>query len=292
MIARSKMQDAGSLPPTFCLLPLAPCRSIIMIQCVESRNEARPYCSRVCCAHALKNALALKGLDPTIEVSILFRDIRTMGMQELYYQQARRLGVRFLRYEPPERPVVEADGNRLRVTVHDTLYDEAVTLEADLLALSTGIVPRDNRRLAGILGVVLDEDGFFAEAHPKLRPTDLARPGIFLCGLAYGPRFITETIVQARAAALRAALVVARPVEPRPDIAAVETDLCSFCGLCVATCPYGARVLDEEEHFARVLDYLCQGCGACVAVCPNGASRQPAFEPVRALALVDAALVE
>lgn len=265
-------------------------RSVVMIQCVGSRDEDHPYCSRICCAHAVKNALALKSLDPAIEVSVLFRDIRTMGTQELAYQQARQLGVRFLRYEPPQDPVVEAAGDRLRVSVHDTLCDETVVLEADLLALSTGIVPRDNRRLATILDVPLDEDGFFAEAHPKLRPTDLAEPGIFLCGMAYGPRFITESIAQARSAALRAALDVTRPPEPRRDIATVEQKLCSYCGLCVTACPYGARVLDEEERFARVLDYLCQGCGVCVSVCPNGASRQPAFEPVQALARVDAAL--
>ena len=286
-IANSRLQSATRNPQS----TIYNLQSIAMIQCVESRDEAHPYCSRVCCAHAIKNALALKRLDPEIEVSIILRDIRTPGTQELYYRQARRVGVRFLRYEPPEKPVVEADGDRLRVTVHDALYDETVTLETDLLALSTGIVPHDSRHLAEMLDVPLDEDGFFAEAHPKLRPTDLARPGIFLCGLAYGPRFISETIAQARAAALRAALVVARPPEPRRDIATVEADLCSFCGLCVATCPYGARVLDEEGRVARVLDYLCQGCGACVAVCPNGASRQPAFEPVQALALVDAALV-
>jgi len=313
--ARGKKQDIESpessivhpapciLHPSSCILHPASCRSVVMIQCVASRDEAHPYCSRVCCAQALKNALALKRLDPAIEVTILFRDVRTPGTQELYYRQARQLGVRFLRYEPPAvagltpavaglltAPLVAADGDRLRVTVHDTLYDETVTLEAGLLVLSTGIVPRDHRRLAGMLGVPLDEDGFFAEAHPKLRPTDLARPGIFVCGLAYGPRFITETISQARAAALRAALVVARPVESRQDIATVEADLCSFCGLCVTNCPYGARVLDDEERLARVVDHLCQGCGVCVAVCPNGASRQPAFEPVGALALVEAAL--
>jgi heterodisulfide reductase subunit A len=113
-----------------------------------------------------------------------------------------------------------------------------------------------------------------------------------VCGLAYGPRFVAETISQARAAALRAALVVARPQEPRADVATVEANLCSFCGLCVANCPYGARLLDEEQRIARVLDHLCQGCGVCVAVCPNGASRQPAFEPLGALVLVDAALSE
>ncbi len=267
-------------------------KSITMIQCVGSRDEERPYCSRLCCGHAIKNALALKELDPDIEINILFRDIRTMGTQELAYREARRRGVRFFRYEPPEKPLVEAAGERLRVTVHDTLYDERVTLMADLLALSTGIAPRDNRPLAEMLGLALDEDGFFAEAHPKLRPTDLSKPGLFLCGLAYGPRSIEESMAQARAAALRAALVVARPAEPRRDVVTVERKLCSFCGLCVEACPYGARALDYEERFARVIEHLCQGCGVCVAVCPNGASRQPAFEPVQALAQVDAALVD
>jgi heterodisulfide reductase subunit A-like polyferredoxin len=274
-----------------------------MIQCVGSRDESHPYCSRVCCAHAIKNALAIKELDPSIEVNIIFRDIRTMGTRELYYQQARRKGVRFLRYEgatgaagdPPAKPVVEiADEGSLCITVHDTLYDQTVVLDADLLALSTGIVPSrlDNVRLAEMLDVEVDEDGFFAEAHPKMRPTDFAHPGIFLCGMAYGPRFIVESIAQARAAALRAALLVARPLEVRPEVATVEQKLCSFCGLCVNACPYGARVLDEDERFARVIDHLCQGCGVCVAACPNGASRQPAFEAVQALAMVDAALFE
>jgi len=272
--------------------------SVVMIQCAGSRDESHPYCSRVCCAQAIKNALALKAVDPAIEISVLFRDVRTLGLQELYYQQARRLGVRFLRYEPPEKPIVEADGNRLRITVHDTLYDETLVLPADLLVLSTGIVPRsrsgtpEDSHLAGMLSVPLDEDGFFAEAHPKLRPTDLPRPGLFVCGLAYGPRFISETIAQARAAALHAALVVARPPAPHREFVTVEPELCSFCGLCVTVCPYGARVLDEGDRCAHVLDHLCHGCGSCVAVCPNGASRQPAFEPVAALARIDAALTE
>ena len=266
-------------------------RSVVMIQCVGSRDEERPYCSRVCCGHAIKNALALKRLDPGVEVSVLYRDIRTMGTGELTYREARRLGVRFFRYEPPQKPTVAADGDRLRVTVHDTLYDETLTLHADMLALSTGIGPSDgNRELADLLGVELDEDGFFAEVHPKLRPVDLGTPGLFLCGMAYGPRFITETVGQARAAALRAALTVRGPVERRDEAVTVEAKLCSFCGLCVTACPYGARVLDHEERVARVVETLCHGCGSCVAVCPNGASRQPAFEAVRALAVVDAAL--
>jgi heterodisulfide reductase subunit A len=280
-------------------------QSVVMIQCVGSRNESRPYCSRVCCTRAIANALALKERDPEIEINILFRDIRTLGMYELAYQQARRQGVRFFRYEPPDRPLIQANGDRLQITVHDTLYDgrmkhpARITLDADLLVLSTGIAPReaDNQRLAGMFGVPLDQDGFFAEAHPKLRPTDFIRPGIYLCGMAYGPRTIEESIAQARAAAFRAALNVAHPAGPRHDVATVAQKLCSACELCVTHCPYGARVMIELgretcRQVASVLDHLCQGCGVCVAVCPNGASRQPALEPVQVLAMVDAALEE
>ena len=267
-------------------------QSVVMIQCVGSRDDVHPYCSRVCCAQAVKNALALKALDPDIAVTILFRDVRTMGTHELTYEQARRMGVVFLQYDPERKPEVEIRDSRLQVAVWESTLEEQIVLRPDLLVLSAGIEPNvGNAALSNLIGAALDEDGFFAEAHPKLRPTDLAQPGVFLCGLAYGPGFIEESIAQARAAALRAALAVARPQEPRRDVASVVQKLCSYCGLCVTHCPYGARVLDEEERFARVLGHLCQGCGVCVAVCPNGASRQPALEPVQLLALVDAALV-
>jgi heterodisulfide reductase subunit A len=266
--------------------------SVVMIQCVGSRDDVHPYCSRVCCAQAVKNALALKALDSDIEVAVLFRDMRTMGMHELAYQQARRLGVIFLQYDEDRKPEVEVGDSGLQVAVWESTLGEEIVIRPDLVVLSAGIESNtDNTALAKLIGVDLDEDGFFAEAHPKLRPTDLAPPGVFLCGLAYGPGFIEESIAQARAAALRAALAVARQREPRRDVASVVQELCSYCGLCVTHCPYGARVLDEEERYARVLDHLCQGCGVCVAVCPNGASRQPALDPVHLLALVDAALV-
>jgi heterodisulfide reductase subunit A len=269
-------------------------RSVVMIQCVGSRDETHPYCSRICCAQAIKNALALKAIDPDLQVSILYRDICTMGTQELYYLQARRLGVMFIRYEQDRKPQVTSNGpDQLLVRVRDTVLGQDIALHPDLVVLSAGIkADPDNRAVGRLIGSPLDEDGFFAEAHPKLRPTDVARPGIFLCGLAYGPRFVEESITQARAAALRAALTVAQPPEPRGDIAAVVPKLCSFCGLCVTHCPYGARVLDEEERVARVVDDLCLGCGVCVVVCPNGASRQPALDPTQLLAIVDAALTE
>jgi heterodisulfide reductase subunit A len=270
--------------------------TVVMIQCVGSRDDAHPYCSRVCCAQAVKNALALKATDPDVEVGIVFRDVRTMGTHELYYERARQQGVMFLQYDLERKPRVESRDSGLEVSVWDSVLNDDIVLPADLVVLGAGIEPDvGGADLARLLDVALDEDGFFAEAHPKLRPTDLARPGVFLCGLAYGPGFVIESIAQARAAALRAALAVARPPRPRRDVASVVQKLCSYCGLCVAHCPYGARVLDEEERYAngrhaRVLDHLCQGCGVCVAVCPNGASRQPALEPVQMLAWVDAAL--
>ena len=279
-----------------------------MIQCVGSRDETHTYCSRICCAQAIKNALALKERDPGTEVTILYRDMRTMGRHELAYQQARRLGVMFIQYEQEVRVAGVSVASseltqpathnsqpvtRLLVTVWDGILEQEIAIYPDLVVLSAGIEAGasddGNAALAQLLQVALDEDGFFAEAHAKLRPTDLAQPGLYVCGLAYGPRTIEETIAQARAAALRAALDVVRPTEVRRDIATVVPKLCSYCGLCVTACPYGARVLDEEERMARVIDPLCQGCGACVVACPNGASRQPALEPVQVMALVDAA---
>jgi heterodisulfide reductase subunit A len=175
---------------------------------------------------------------------------------------------------------------------------QEITIHPSLVVLSAGIEPSaGSESLAQLIHVPLNEDGFFVEAHPKLRPTDLAQPGIYLCGMAYGPRNVEESISQARAAALRAALAIARPPEPRRDAASVLQKLCSACGLCVTHCPYGARVMEQEtrgtgRRYARVIDHLCQGCGICVAVCPNGASRQAALEPVGVLARVDAALIE
>lgn len=282
---------------------LSTCESVVMIQCVGSRDDAHPYCSRICCTQAVENALALRARFPDCKVTMLYRDIRTMGPRELLYQQARRAGVMFLRYDPNRKPTVSGSGHvdgsqALRVTAWDTVLEQKITLHPNLVVLSAGIEPNaGNRDLARLIDVQLDEDGFFLEVHPKLRPTDLAQPGIYLCGLAYGPRTIEESLAQARAAALRAALSVDRTPEPRRDAASVLKKLCSACGLCVTNCPYGARVLEEGERatskrYARVIDHLCQGCGVCVAVCPNGASRQAALEPVQVLARVDAALIE
>jgi heterodisulfide reductase subunit A len=265
--------------------------SVVMIQCVGSREPERPYCSRICCTQAIKNALKIKEQSPETDVYILYREVRTYGFRERYYQQARDHGVAFIRYELPDKPQVSANGDHLQVRVTDPILKGELTLNADLVVLSVGIAPNDSRALAEVLEVPLNEDGFFQEDHPKMRPLDFTRAGIFLSGLAHSPRFLDETIVQASGAAMRAAALLA-PIEftDKPEVVTVNERLCSFCGLCVSICPYGARVMDYESRVARVIDVLCQGCGNCAMVCPNKATQQKAFEPRQMMAMIDAAI--
>jgi heterodisulfide reductase subunit A len=250
-----------------------------MIQCVGSRDEEHPYCSRVCCTEAIKNALAIKEQNPQAAVYILYRDIRTFGFKERYYREARQKGVIFLQYDEDQKPEVKIEGEQLRVDVIVQPEGETFTLDADLVVLSAGIEPNaDNDTLAQLLKVPLSEDGFFLEAHVKLRPLDFAADGVYLCGLAHSPHFLDETIAQAQGAAVRAVSLLARDqLDATPIVASVDPLLCTACGLCVETCPYGARVLEEGAPYAEVIDVLCQGCGACVVACPNKASQQKGF---------------
>jgi len=177
----------------------------------------------------------------------------------------------------------------LRVSLREPILGQEITLDADLLVLSTGIAPHDNAALSQVLGVPLDEDGFFQEAHPKMRPLDFLKEGVFLCGLAHSPRFIDEAICQAKGAAVRAAALLSLPhLESKDTLVQVNARLCSFCGLCVEACPYEARYLDYDERVARVIEVLCKGCGVCAMVCPNKATAQVAFEPKQMLMAVDA----
>src|SRR5208337_3648513 len=185
--------------------------NIVMIQCVGSRNDQHPFCSRVCCSMAVMNALAIKERDPAANVFVLYRDVRTYGFRELFYQQARQAGVVFIRYTPDAPPQVrEAQG--LVVSLKSPDFPEPLDIEADTLVLGTGIEPdlKNNKRLSDMLKVPLNADGFYVEAHTKLRPVDFATEGVFLCGLAHSPKFIDENISQARAAAARAATVLSK----------------------------------------------------------------------------------
>jgi heterodisulfide reductase subunit A len=266
-------------------------KSVVMIQCVGSREPARPYCSRICCSMAIKNALRIKELSPETRVFVLFRDMRTYGFQEDSYRRAREEGVVFVRYEPEAKPRVEAEGDGLRVSVRDPILGVDLTLDADLVVLSVGVDPGDNRALADLLDVPLDEDGFFEEANPKVRPMDFEAVGLYLCGLCQGPKNIGESISQARGAAMRAAVMLARQrLEGQPAVPFVNPRLCIACGRCIETCPYGALIADEETGITEVLPLLCQGCGACTVACPSGAIQQRVFEKRQLMAMLDAAL--
>lgn len=248
-------------------------KSVVMIQCVGSRDEKRKYCSRICCSEAVKNALKLKALYPEINLYILNRDIRTYGFQEEYYQRAREAGIIFIRYDEADKPVIRRSKGALGVIIREPILNEKISLPADLLVLSTATVaPEENKIVAQMLKVPLNEDGFFLEAHVKLRPVDFATEGVFMCGLAHGPKSVEETISQAKAAAARAATVLSKDkVEVEGKIAVIDKSLCSGCGTCAAVCAYQAVQVDGTERLAVVNEALCKGCGSCSSVCRSGA---------------------
>lgn len=269
---------------------LGDAKNVVMIQCVGSRDENRPYCSRICCYNAIKNALKIKELNPSANVFIIYRDIRTYGFYETYYAEARRKGVVFIRYTLDEKPQVEAVGNKLKVSIKDPILNRKLELDTDLLVLSTGLVPAEGTdTLSQLFKISLNADGYYLEAHMKLRPVDFAADGLYMCGLAHAPKLIDESIAQANAAAVRATTMLAKDkLESLGNVAMVNPKWCKGCGLCVEACSYGARVMNEMTGVAEVLDVLCQGCGACVASCPSGASQQKGFEKQQIIAMLDA----
>jgi heterodisulfide reductase subunit A len=265
--------------------------SVVMIQCVGSRDEKHPYCSRICCSHAVKNALKLKEKDPRINVYVLYRDIRTYGFYETYYHEARGKGVIFIRYDLENKPAVNRQDGKLEVSLLDPAMHQGVRLQADRIILSTGIEPNDHRELAKTFDVELNPDGFFMEANPKSAPLDSVDRGKFFCGLCHSPNFIEDSISQGNATAARAATLLSKEtVEEKAYLAYVVKRLCCGCGLCVTVCPYDARILNEEEGKAEVIGALCQGCGSCVIACRNAASQQKNFEKELNLAVLDVAL--
>jgi len=271
---------------------LATARSVIMIQCAGSREPDRPYCSRICCTQAVKNALKLKQLRPELDLYILYREVRTFGSREAYYQAARDAGVVFLRYDLDHKPQVEAQHQHLQVRLSDPVIDQSISLQADLLVLSTAIVPEPQHPLAHTLQVDLDDYGFFREEHAKMKPLDLGNGGLYVAGLAHSPRFLDETIAQAQGAAMRAAAFLAQQtLADRPSAVWVNERLCSFCGLCVEACPFQARVMNYDTRVADVDYALCQGCGVCAMVCPNKATKQKAFAHDQLLAALELAFV-
>jgi heterodisulfide reductase subunit A-like polyferredoxin len=254
-------------------------QNIVMIQCVGSRNEQHPYCSRICCSMAVKNALAIKKLDPNADVYVLYRDVRTHGFREIYYQQAREAGVIFIRYASEAPPQV-TDDNGLVVTVNSPDLPEPLAIEADNLVLSTGVEPdlKSNKSLSDMLKVPLNADGFYAEAHVKLRPVDFATEGVFLCGLAHSPKFIDDNIAQARAAAARAATVLSKThLDVSAQVSRVDQQKCISCMTCVTVCPYSAPYCNKDGK-GQIEAAKCMGCGICAAECPARAIQLHHFE--------------
>jgi len=274
--------------------------SIVIIQCVGSREEPRAYCSRVCCSQAVKNALKIKERNQQASVFILNRDVRTYGFNEAYYRKAREAGVRFIRFEDSHKPEVVSANGQLVVSVDDTLLDMRLNIDCDAVVLSAGTAPRDdNSDLAQKLKIPLTQDGFFLEAHMKLRPVDFASDGIFLCGLAHGPKSLTETIAQASAAAARASTVLSkRQIELEPRISEVVDENCDGCAYCIEPCPFDAITLIEYMKEGAVKKTVeldpakCRGCGVCQATCPKKGILIRNFKLEQLSAMVEAALAK
>lgn len=262
--------------------------TIAMIQCVGSRNDEHPWCSRVCCTEAVKNAIRLKQQHPKVQVYIFYRDMRTYGFKEALYRDARKAGVLFIHYEPGQLNVEHREGN-IFVSSYDPVLRRRVGVIADLLVLSTGIVPGDdNPELAKLLKVPLNEDGFFLEAHMKLRPVDFNTAGIFMAGMCHSPRFISESIAQALAAAARAGAILGQErMTTSAVVAKVNTRWCAGCGICEKVCQYEAAKLNLETGKSEVTAVLCQGCGACAAACPSNVIELQGFESRQLLAMVE-----
>jgi heterodisulfide reductase subunit A len=265
--------------------------AVVMIQCVGSRQEPRNYCSRVCCAAALRQAFALRESNPQVSVYVLYRDMMATGFSEAAFTRARQAGMVFIPYRLDRPPLVQPAEGGVTVTVEEPILQRMLQIEAQLVVLATGIVPALPRELAEAYGAHLDPDGFFQEAESKWRPVDSLKDGVFACGLALSPRSIPESIATAEAAAQRALRILGREwLATGKVVAGVRHSLCSLCEQCINACPYGARTLDADLEQVRVNPAMCQGCGACAAVCPNDASFLEGYPAQQMLAMIDAAV--
>jgi len=263
-------------------------RSMVFIQCVGSREPDRPYCSRVCCTHTMEAALEMRQRNPDVEIYVLYRDLRTYGQREDLYAQARKKGVVFIRYDLERKPRVRSsEDDVLEVETRDPILQRPIRLKADMLILATAIMAPDNGPVAGLFKLPVDGDGFFLEAHAKLRPVDFATEGVFLCGLAHSPKSMDESIAQALAAAGRAAgYLAAGKVFVSGLIAEIRQAACSRCGVCLSICPFGAPALTANGSL-EINPVLCKGCGLCVASCRSGAIQLKGLDDEQIMAMID-----
>jgi len=263
--------------------------NFVMIQCVGSREDQHQYCSRVCCSHAVKNAISIKTARPDASVTVLYRDVRTYGFKEHHYLTAREMGVRFIHYDPERKPEVIKKGDKLVVKTFEPQLGAFIELPADRLVLSAAIRPPEGvKEISDALKVPFNEDGFFLEAHVKLRPVDFASEGLFLAGLAHAPKSLDETIAQALAAAGRAGLLLSHDrLMVSGIVSEIDKEKCAVCLNCFRVCPYDAPFINAEGK-VEFNQIKCQGCGLCVATCPAKALKLRGFTDAQILAQVDA----
>ncbi len=272
-------------------------KTITYIYCVGSRQpEGNTYCSRYCCNATMHTAILASKVDPSVKQFHLYRDIRTYGKNELLYERASKLGSVFLKYSQEAPPEVEPLNGHLRVKVKDLLTDgEEVVIDTDLVVLVTGMVPRKNEKLVEVLKLPIGRDGFFNEIHPKLRPVETVIDGVYIAGASQGPKNSYETVASSLAAAAKVATLVLKGyAELEPQVATVDVEKCTWCGLCLEACPYNAfeRVKYGDKEVAKVIEALCKGCGACVPVCPEDAIDVKGYEDEAIRDAIDEFLME
>ena len=269
------------------------CLTAVFIQCVGSRIKERPYCSKVCCTRSIKSALELKALNPDMDIFVLYRDLRSYGLREDLYREALEKGIKFIRHHNESGIDVSQTEKGLNVKFTDRVLRRRMEIHTDLLILASAMVPQKNNPLARLYKVAQNDDGFFTEAHVKLRPSDFATDGVFVCGLAHAPKPLDESIAQAQAAASRAVTVLsALQISVSGTVARVDPNFCSQCGVCVAVCPYSAPTFNEKTGKAEIQATLCKGCGLCTASCRSGAINLKGFETSQIMAMLTSCMFD
>jgi len=265
--------------------------SVVMIQCVGSRNDEHVECSRICCQNAVKNALHIKKLNPETQVYVMYRDIRTYGLLEDYFTAAREQGVIFIRFDKDAPPDVRSASEGMLVTVKDHILQQNVEIRADLVTLSAGMRAENTDEMSQIMKLNRNPEGFFIEAHVKLRPVDMPSDGVFLCGTAHGPKLITEAISQAQAAASRATTFLAKDAIKLSAITAkVDVDHCVKCLTCVRSCPFGVPEFNINEKVVEINEAICHGCGVCASICPRQTIHLSFYDDDQIMCKIDALL--
>ncbi len=271
-------------------------KSVAFIQCIGSRSERRgnSYCSNVCCMNTIKDCLLIKEHWPETKLYVFYMDIRAYGKGfEDLYKRAKREGVIFVRGLPGEI-VEDEDTNNLQLIGEDMTLNKFYILGTEMVVLSVGLMPRDDSNVVQrLLTLSKTQDGFFMEAHPKLRPVDTPTGGVFLAGCAEAPKDIKDSVTQAGAAAARAGILMAKgSVTVEAITPLISQDKCTGCGLCARVCPYNAITVDKEKKISEVVEAACAGCGTCGAECPFSAIEMRHFTDEQLYAQIDAATEE